>query len=234
LLEIAAEAIPKFEAFADDRSLGRAWYLVSLVHGSMHCRYQASAADAEQALHHYTRSGWPASTCFAQLASALFYGPTPVPEAIHRCKDLLAQADLGGVANVLPFLSGLDAMDGRFEEGRALLEQARSAHVELGKASFAESVCGAVEGELELLAGSPESAERALGASYQSLETMGDRAYLATRAADLAEVFYVQCRYDDAEFWSLRSSSGGQQERKSSHGAGNSREPKHSPSRQSV
>ena len=45
------------------------------------------------------------------------------------------------------------------------------------------------------------SPEKALRASYDALASMGDRAYFATRAAELAEAVYQNGRH--AEAWSL-------------------------------
>ena len=58
-----------------------------------------------------------------------------------------------------------------------------------------------MRGQLELLAGEPIAAEKALRASYDALASMGDRAYFATRAAELAEAVYQNGRH--AEAWSL-------------------------------
>ena len=43
------------------------------------------------------------------------------------------------------------------------------------------------------------AAERELRASCETLEAIGDRGYLSTAAADLAEALYAQGRYDEAE-----------------------------------
>jgi ATP/maltotriose-dependent transcriptional regulator MalT len=58
-----------------------------------------------------------------------------------------------------------------------------------------------VRGQIELLAGDPAAAENALRTSYDALASMGDRAYVATRAAELAEAVYRNGRLDEA--WRL-------------------------------
>ena len=50
-------------------------------------------------------------------------------------------------------------------------------------------------------AGSPEVAEAALRESCQALESIGDRTYLTTLAAFLAEALYMQGKLDEAEQW---------------------------------
>jgi DNA-binding SARP family transcriptional activator/tetratricopeptide (TPR) repeat protein len=201
LLDIAAQAIPVFEAVGDDHSLGRVWLMLAIVHGPMHCRHGAAAEAVERSIDHLRRSGWPISTCLAVLAAALQNGPMRVPEAIGRCRRLLADADLAGQANVLAPLGALEAMRGRFAEARGLVARARTLYDELGQTSTAEANCGAVGGRIELLAGDLAAAERAFRSTCQMLERLGDQAYLATGAAELADVLCALERFDEAEQW---------------------------------
>jgi tetratricopeptide (TPR) repeat protein len=205
LLDVAAQALPVFEAVEDDRSLGRAWLTLSFVHGSMHLRFDAAYEAAERALEHHRRSGWPIAACLAFLASAAQNGPMHVSKAVSLCRRLLAQADLGGEANVLPPLAELEAMRGRFGETRRLVANARAAYDQLGQHALAETNCGAVEGRIELLAGENGAAEQSFRASCEALERIGGLAYLSTRAAELGDVLYELGRYDEAERWARRS-----------------------------
>ncbi len=201
LLDVAAEAVPVFEAVEDDRSLGRAWLALAFAHGSMLKMHRQSGDGAEHALTHYSRSGWPASTCLGLIAAALYYGPTPVVEAIRRCRKLLETAELGGEANVSAVLGGLEAMRGRFGEARRLVSKARSSYEELGQVSVAEANCGTIAAGIELLSGDAKAAVRLLRASCEVLELTGDRAYLATRAAELADALCLETCDDEAERW---------------------------------
>ena len=99
------------------------------------------------------------------------------------------------------FLSGLEAMRGRFPEARRLIDRAEAIYDDLGQAALAHGNCGTVRGQIELLAGDSAAAESALRVSYEALAAMGDRAYVATRAAELAEAVYRNGRRDEA--WSL-------------------------------
>ena len=153
VLDVAAEAIPVFEAVHDDRSLGRAWLAIALVHGPVHLRHAAAAEAAEQAVTHYRRSGWPHFAALGVLTSALEHGPTPVRDAIRRCRRLLAGASPAEEANVLAPLAGLEALRGRFAEARRLIAQARELYGQLGQVSTAEANCGTVAARIELAAG---------------------------------------------------------------------------------
>jgi DNA-binding SARP family transcriptional activator len=201
LAAAAREAIPVFEAAGDDRSLARAWRLVAYLEGSVRCRCAASIEAAERALVHYDRAGLSAASCLGDLAAALYYGPTTVAAATRRCRSLVEDADLAGEANVVVFLGGLEAMRGRFPEARRLVDRAEALYDDLGESALAHGNCGTVRGQIELLAGDPVGAEDALRTSYEALAEMGDRAYVATRAAELAEAVYRNGRLDEA--WRL-------------------------------
>jgi DNA-binding SARP family transcriptional activator/tetratricopeptide (TPR) repeat protein len=201
VLDLAAEAIPVFEAVNDDRSLSRTWLGVAVVHGPVHLRNAAAADAAERAIDHFRRSGWPASAALGVLASALQHGPMPVPEAIRRCRTLLRGAAPGDEANVLPALASLEAMRGRLDEARRLLTRARDLYGRLGQTSTAEANCGSIEARIEFDSGNYEAAERALRSSCTVLEQAGDRAYLATAAAKLANVLCLRGLFDEADRW---------------------------------
>jgi DNA-binding SARP family transcriptional activator len=201
VLAAAREAIPVFEAAGDDRSLARAWRLIAYVEGAVRCRYAASTDAAERALVHYERGGSSAAALLGDLAAALYYGPTSVAAAVRRCRSLVETADLAGEANVLAFLGGLEAMRGRFPEARRLVDRAETLYGDLGNAALAHGNCGTLRGQIELLADDPVAAEDALRTSYEALASMGDRAHVATRAAELAEAVYRNGRLDEA--WRL-------------------------------
>jgi DNA-binding SARP family transcriptional activator len=205
LLDIAAKALPVFEAVEDHRSLGRTWLTLSFVHGLMHCRHGAGAGAAERALDYHRECGWPISACLAFLATAAQHGPLPAGEAVSLCRRLLAKADLGGEANVLAPLAELEAMRGRFGEARRLVARARAIYDQLGQQALAETNCAPIEGRIGLLAGDAAAAEQAFRASCEAIEHMGGRSYLATRAAELGDALYGLGQYDEAERSSHRA-----------------------------
>jgi len=202
LLRLAAEAIPIFEELGDDRALGRAWRHVGYVRGGI----QGSLADwqgaAERALVHYRRSGWSASGCLAELGAALLHGPTPVEEALERCEELLEEAtDRAGRANVLTFMGGLVALEGRFDEAGRLLEEATSTYEEIGDTYALANNSGRVLGRVEQLAGNTAAAERTLHECCATFDRIHDQAGLSTVAAELADALYLQARDEEAGGW---------------------------------
>ena len=79
-------------------------------------------------------------------------------------------------------------MTGAFDEARSCVQSARETYTELGQATGAEYSCGDSGSQIEILAGDLDRAQALLEASYATLERHGERAYLATRAASLADV----------------------------------------------
>jgi tetratricopeptide (TPR) repeat protein len=202
LLRVAEEAIPTFEAFGDDRSLGRAWLLAGYVRGGLHCRNAEWREAAERALDHYRRSGWPPGSCAGEIATSLYYGPTPVAEGIDRCRRLLEESDeRTGQAHVLVWLGGLEGFAGRGDVARRLVRRAEAVYDELGHGMPLLCGCYPVLAEIERLGGRLEEAEALLRASCDGLEAMHERACLASRAAELADVMYGRRRYEEAERW---------------------------------
>ncbi|MGH3065579.1 MAG: BTAD domain-containing putative transcriptional regulator, partial [Gaiellaceae bacterium] len=203
LLDATTEGIPIFDAVGDDRSLGRAWLLGGWVQGGILGHHKAWGDALERAMVHYRRSRWPISTCAGELAAALHYGPTPVPDAIARCEQVLRDESLdrAGEANVLTFLGGLVAQRWDFDNARDRVASAQRTYDDLGQSTVAGAYCATVLGEIELLAGDPTSAERVLRELCDELKRIHDWSHLASRAGDLAEALYAQDSLDEADEW---------------------------------
>jgi class 3 adenylate cyclase/DNA-binding winged helix-turn-helix (wHTH) protein len=201
LLELAAKAVPIFEELSDERALGRTWRHVGYVRG-IEGRLGDWQEAVERAVVHYRRSDWSASGCLAELASALFYGPTPVDEALERCEELLDEAtDRAGRANVLAFMAGLAAIDGRFDDARLHVAEAARTYEEIGEAYALANNSGRVLGRIEMLSGDAATAGRVLEECCRTLERAQDAAGLSTVAAELADALYEQGRDDEAKSW---------------------------------
>ena len=168
--------------------------------GGIEGRHSDWQAATERALLHYHRAGWSAAGCLAELTAALLHGPTPVAEGVQRCDQLLEEAtDKAGRANILFFKGGLEALDGRLDEGRRRVAKASSTYKEIGEIYSLANNSGRILGRLELIAGDFRAAELALRESCNTLERFNDWAGLSTSAADLAQALYGQDRVDEAE-----------------------------------
>jgi tetratricopeptide (TPR) repeat protein len=202
-LAAARDAIPTFELLRDERGLARAWLVTGFVEGSFFCKNEAWAAAAERSADHYRASGWPAATPTVSLASALYYGPTPVDVALPRCAALRADPTLGraGAADIGVYEAGLLAFVGRLDEARTLLDQAVAIKVELGQTLSIAISADPVRGSVEALGGDLEAAERALRSSCETCERLGAWANLATHGAEFAHVLAARGKFDEAKRW---------------------------------
>ena len=129
-------------------------------------------------------------------AQALYYGRTPVPEALARCEQYLAeQADDRLLeASVSTVLAGLRAMQGDFDEARSMYSQARSVHEELGRHFRVATVASLIAAEIEQLADQPEEAVSILRWSYDTVREMGAMSATATIAGFFADALSVAGR----------------------------------------
>ena len=189
-----------FEQAGDEVGLCQAWRLRAAVHW-----IQASSAAAEdawrQAAVHARRAGdeRQLTEILGWLASAALWGPTPAPEGIRRCERYLEEvgSHQTGEAVILNHLAGLYAMQDRAAEARALLARGMAAFEELG-VTMTSSVTHPAS-FVAMLAGDAATAEAHLRRDYQGLTAMGEKGYLATTAAFLAQAIAAQGRHAEAE-----------------------------------
>src|SRR5215217_6352251 len=90
---VARQAIDLFEEVGDELGLARAWMLLGFLEWRI-CRAEATVAAYEEAAGHAGRAGAQREEeeSLIYVAGATAFGPTPAPEAIARCKRLLADA----------------------------------------------------------------------------------------------------------------------------------------------
>ena len=189
VVAVADRAIPVLEELGDNIGLAKAWLLRSVVPLNA-CRWGERAENLERALDHARRAGDAAeqSTIAGHIALAVYYGPTPVDDAIRRCNELLEEqpSDKSLEAAITGALAGLTAMRGDFEEGRRLQQKARGLYEELGM-RFRIGVRSLIAADIELLAGQPDDAVAILRGAMDSLREMGVTSVRATLAAFLAD-----------------------------------------------
>jgi class 3 adenylate cyclase/tetratricopeptide (TPR) repeat protein len=198
----AQRAIRVFESLGDDRRLAEAWILVSVVH-LMRNEIRERKRALEQALVHARRSGDTRSEAWIiwGVISSMAYGPNPVAEAVAYAEAQLEAARTKGnrvlEAGAIVHLGRLEAMLGRFTEARDHVARAHRLCEELGMRSWA-AVCLQMSGFVESMAGDLLAAEQDLRNEYRELAQLGDKTYLATSAAHLADVLYGLGRDDEA------------------------------------
>jgi class 3 adenylate cyclase/tetratricopeptide (TPR) repeat protein len=203
LLAATDEGIPVFESAGDERALGRAWLLAAWARGGHLGDHEAWLDGAERALVHYRAAKWPTSTCLGEIAAALYWGPTPVVEAVARCEELLwdEAPDGAGRAYLDVFLGGLVAQQHEFTRARELVRSGGTVLADLGLQTAVQTYCAPVSGDIELLAGDAAASAEIFHALCDELERSKDFSHLASRASDLAEALLAQELVDDAEVW---------------------------------
>jgi tetratricopeptide (TPR) repeat protein len=199
LREVAERVVEEVED--DDATLARAWHASAMVHEGA-CRWGAVEGMRRKQLEHARKAGERALElrALSGLAYALYFGPTPVEEAIEAVEDDVLPGVRGfavAEALVLGALGGLESMRGRFDEARELHAEARDLLAKLGPSlPAAEAALSAAE--TELAAGDPEQAELLLRGAHTALEASGETATRASVAAALARALAERERDDEA------------------------------------
>jgi tetratricopeptide (TPR) repeat protein len=165
-------------------------------------QYAAAETAMEAAVAHAEVSGVPraAQSLRRELTSLLSWVPRPVNASLDRAGEALDAAgdDRGLRRWLLAQIAVLTAMSGDIEGARTQLKAAEEIRWDLRGPRFDPHYAGLVAARVALLADDLETAEKDLRRSCHYLQRMGDRAYLATRAAALADVYIRLGRLDDA------------------------------------
>jgi tetratricopeptide (TPR) repeat protein len=201
------QAIAEFERLGHHAGLAKAWRLLAIVYASK-CRFADAERAVTQTIHHANAAG--DSLVVVRNAPAYSFiwlsGPTPVPEAIERCRALIEESagDRRTEGTVLCALAPLEAMEGRFFAARSSYRRAQQILGDLGLRVLA-SCTSLNSGPVEMLAGDPAAAERELRRDRELLEGLGDRYFLPCVIAFLAQAVLAQGRVAEAEELALRS-----------------------------
>jgi tetratricopeptide (TPR) repeat protein len=194
-------AIATLEQAGDEAALARAWWVVGEMRW-VRCEFAAAEEAMMSSLAHAEQVGAQREVLRARsyLALAAIEGPRPVPEALRRCHELLEQAAGDQVleAGIGYAMASAEAMRGRFEEARRLAARSTAIYEELGQ-PFSLAAWSKWPGEVELLAGDLDAAERIFRSGYETLVSLGEKLNLSSIAVSLAETLYLQGQNDEAE-----------------------------------
>ena len=125
----------------------------------------------------------------------MFYGPTPVDDALRWYEEQQAQHPIALTQQAM-----LEAMRGNFDRARALAASADAAAEEFGQKLWL-AAGGMALWEIETLAGDPSAAERAVRRSCELLEELGEVGYRFMAVSQLAASLYALERLDEADEW---------------------------------
>lgn len=201
-LQEAQQAISLFEAEGDERGLAKSWSLLGLVQ-LYTCRFSSSEEAWEKAAAYAHAAGSQREELeyLSWVPLVVWGGPTRVDKAINRCNEILQRtSDDRKTMSTALFVQGkLEAMRGRFDEGRDLVARARAVLEEVASPVWMAGPLTQMAGWIELLAGDPAAAERYLKWGMETLTDIGELSWLSTVEAILAEALYAQGRFDEAE-----------------------------------
>jgi tetratricopeptide (TPR) repeat protein len=195
--EQAAEALAQI---GDELGLARAWNLVALTRfwlGSTAVAEDAWRSALEHALR--ARSSREEAQALSWLLVGSWIGPAPVETAILRCLEAITASPTRQVEAMALLGQGpLLAMRGDFAEARKMFQRGKEMLQDLG---LAIAVAGASQEcfDIEMLAGDPVAAEAELRGACTTLERLGEKGFLSTRAGFLAHALCAQGRYEEAQ-----------------------------------
>jgi class 3 adenylate cyclase/tetratricopeptide (TPR) repeat protein len=192
LLPVSDKAAAVFESAGDDDGLSQALMLRAYV-TFIRCRMAETEEIVDRAIRHARRAGdeQQVNGLLHIRARAALRGPTPVATAIEHCEAVRRLGDRPLVAIVSGELAQLEAMRGRFDEARALAAEGQRILRDLGRA-LALGALQADAGAVELLGGDAPAAARCLRSACDTMEAIGEKGYLSTFAALLAEALFAQ------------------------------------------
>jgi class 3 adenylate cyclase len=206
--EIAETAISSFEKLGDQLGLASAWRLRGWMAWNL-----AGAGETDKAmtraLEHAIRADdhREKAEILQILALVTTWGPTAADAGLKRCDELLQQSegDRSVEGSVMATRATLSGMLGNFDGARTFVQQALEILTELGRGLYVGMTQAQECGLIERWAGDIQAAERMHRKGIELLEQVGERSFLSTALAMLAETVYLQERYEEAEDLSHRS-----------------------------
>ena len=198
--EVAA-ARAELGASGDDEALAIVWSGLVQVEWNP-CRYDAAREAAIHAVDHARRSGDRSllmDAMIVKLATELMGSTSPVEGRASSDAALAELGREGAIGHVaLVHEACLDAMTGDFDRARELIRESEAFAERFGSDLW---VTASYEfgGEIELMAGDPEAAERSFRKEYEIHQRLGDEGHASTSAAYLAFALCRLGRFDESE-----------------------------------
>jgi class 3 adenylate cyclase/tetratricopeptide (TPR) repeat protein len=195
LLAVAAQARPVFIKAGHEHALAESWLATAYTVGVIRCQWAAMLEAVEHALEHARRAGstrWDGELP-AWKSTALFYGPTPVADAMGWYEEQQPKHPVALTQQAM-----LEAMRGNFDRARILANSAEETAAEFGQNLWL-AVGGMALWEIETLAGDVSAAEEAVRRSCELLENLGEVGYRYNAVSQLAASLVALGRLDEAE-----------------------------------
>jgi class 3 adenylate cyclase/tetratricopeptide (TPR) repeat protein len=196
LLDVAHVALPVFQQAGDERGITDSWLAIAWAQ-MIRCHWREMLEALDNVQVHAQRAGiarWERELA-GWRSTALFYGPTPVAEVLRWHEE---QPSRHPVA--LQYRAVLEAMNGSFDDARALIAGGNESAEELGQ-TLLVAAGGMAAWEVETLAGDAIAAEACARHMCEQLEQLGDTGMRSLASGQLAESLYQLGRLDEAMKW---------------------------------
>jgi tetratricopeptide (TPR) repeat protein len=198
---VAQESIKMFEPLDDKQGLANAYNLMAWTHNALG-ETKAMLETALKAVGYARDIGAESleAQIFPMVGSALYWGPTPVSEALALHRSILQREFRSPVLrNRVTYGAGmLIALRGDVDEGRRLLEAQIATSEDLGQIMNATSWRGFGLGNAELTRENWAGAATEIKAAIETLSAAGETGVLSTLAGTLAMVLYEAGSLDEA------------------------------------
>jgi class 3 adenylate cyclase/tetratricopeptide (TPR) repeat protein len=201
LKAVAKRSIAELERLHDDFGLAYAWRSMSDVANAT--GDGAAWIDAVRRAFQYARTAGNRHEEWLSLhilGGAMFFGPTPADQAVAELEQIRGEIGddvLLGTATARA-IGAFTALQGRLDEGWALLEEARSGLTELGLVWGLTGIAF-IGGRIAWFAGDLDRAERELRQGVDAFAAMGERARQSSLMIELAAVIRERGLLADAE-----------------------------------
>jgi class 3 adenylate cyclase/tetratricopeptide (TPR) repeat protein len=198
--EVAA-ARGELEAGADDEALAVVW--MGLVQAEWNpCRFDAAWDAAINAVDHARRSGDRSLLMDAMTmkTGAELLGSTSPTEGRPLLDEMVTELGRDGLVGHVALVQEacFDALTGDFDRARERIKES-IAFAERFGAEFWVTASYEFGGEIELMAGDPEAAERWFRKDYEIHRRLGDEGHGSTSAADVARALCGLGQFDEAD-----------------------------------
>jgi len=193
LIAVAEEALPVFTRAGNELALAEAWFAAAWAQ-LIRCQWAAMLDAVLKALAHARNASstrWEGELP-AWLGTAMFYGPTPVDEALRWYEEQHAEHPIALTQQAM-----LEAMRGNFDAARSLAHSADAAAREYGQQLWL-AAGGMSMWQVETLSGETAAAEAAVRGSTELLEELGDVGYRGVAMSQLASSLCSLGRLDEA------------------------------------
>jgi class 3 adenylate cyclase/tetratricopeptide (TPR) repeat protein len=199
-LSETTDVLRVFEELSDERGQARAWAALAW-HHLFRGRIDDALQAHERALEHALTAKERHLEIDARLSigTCLFFGETPLEEAISYAERLLEQPDPIYLGRSLQGQLALaHAQRGDFATARELISDQAAVHESRGN-PFAATFARANLGDVDMLAGDPMAAEGHFRRAYEALAEARETGFLSTMVLRLANAVCAQGRFAEAE-----------------------------------